>query len=53
MAEVFVRVIDVLRDLKMAFAAGGTGVVKGVTQALQFILVSQVMSEPAQRLNEP
>ena len=50
--QVFVRVIDVLGDFQVAFAAARARVVERMSQALQFVLVGEVMRDVAQRADD-
>src|SRR5215472_16264360 len=50
--QVFVRVVDVLGDFEVAFAAAGAAVVEGVAQALQLVLIGEVMGDAAERLDD-
>ena len=50
--QVLVRVVDILGDFQVAFAAAGARVVEGMAEALQFVLVGQVMRDAAQRVHD-
>ena len=52
MREVLVRVVDVLGDFEVAFAAARARVVEGMAEALQLVLVGEVMGDAAQRVDD-
>ena len=52
MGQVLVRVVDVLGDFQVAFAAARARVVEGMAEALQLVLIGQVMRDAAERVHD-
>ena len=52
MAKILVRVVDVLRHLEVPFTAPGSRVVEGMADALQLVLIGQVMSDATQSVDQ-
>ena len=50
--QTFVRVVDVLGDFQVAFAARRARIVVRMAEALQFVLIDQVMADAAQRVDD-
>ncbi len=50
--QVLVGVVDILGDFEVAFAAAAAGVVVGVAEALELVLVDQVVADSAQGIED-